>query len=201
MTPRRGMTIVELLVVIAVQSALLALMAGLFAVLYQADRHGRAQIEAATWLEALGDAFRRDVRAATPRGASSADSVAPPKGATGGESAAAAATPALLVLELPDGRTVRYTIETGGVARVESRGQQTLRRELFRLPAGARATVESAEDAGMPLVRLVVESQRKPSSAPPVRWQFDAMLSRDRRIAPNAEDMDTTQNAEPPNEK
>ena len=65
MTGRRGMTLIELLVAMAVASTILGVAVGLVYTLLEADRAAQRQVRFSNASARLSEQFRRDVRAAT----------------------------------------------------------------------------------------------------------------------------------------
>ncbi len=111
---RRGTTLIELLVAIAVGGAILATTVTLMARISTANSLATDHLHTVQALGDLGRQFRFDVHAATTIAIDPAE-------------------PARLALTLDDGSQVRYEGASNGIARVQSTGDGPARRDLFAL--------------------------------------------------------------------
>ena len=134
MRPRRGMTLIELAVVITLQATLLGVAVALIGRLLEADREHRDDVQALSSLHLLAEQFRRDVHLAT-RAMQGEDS---------------------LDLQWPGDLQVRYEFNDARVSRVERREESVVRREVFRLSRNWTVTFEATSSGFQPGVRLVV---------------------------------------------
>lgn len=131
---RRGVTLIEMAVVISLQAVLLAVAVAFIGRMLEADRKHREQVQALSSLHSLADQFRRDVHEA--------------KHATPGDGS--------LEMHLPADLVVRYEAAEGRVHRVEHRGNHLVRRELFRLSRDWPVAFEEASTGPRPEVRMTV---------------------------------------------
>lgn len=173
MNRRRGHSLIEMLVVIGTGGALMGIAVGLLAMLMRLDQDSRDQLRQRTAVHRLADQFRRDVHAAD------GFAVQSPPGKEG-------TTPAWQ-LPLEAGRVVEYRAEPGELLRTEREGDQVLRRESFRLPAGAAVSIDLAGEAAPDIVSLRIA--RDDNQPPDSTWRglrVDAALAKDRRfVKPN----------------
>ena len=181
---RRGHSLIELLVVISVGSALLAVSVGLLHTLLQMQQGGRKHLQQRRTLERLADQFREDVHAATQVRATAAG----PGQAEG---------PGWELPRDPE-HTVEYRLQEDNLVRTERQKDKVLRRESFALPQGATVSMETpkmgiAETApGLVTLRIVplLPSERQPAGQPrapgaasPGRTiRVDAALATDHRF-------------------
>ncbi len=132
--PRRGHSLIELMVVIAVSSTLAAVTVGLLHTLFQMQQGGRKHLEVRRTLERLAEQFRDDVHAATQLR---------PMAAGKGEGGAAEGPG----WELPreGDHQVEYRLHAYQLLRTERQKDKLLRRESFALPPGTTAAMGTAE--------------------------------------------------------
>ena len=172
MNRRKGFSLVEVLVAVTVGSVLLAVAVGLLYALIEMDRTSREHLRLRIAAARLGDQFRRDVHAAVRL-------TGPQEGAAGNGAEATAAWE----LDLPPDRAVEYRLEEASLLRTERAGGEVVRREWFRLPPHAVASIERSGEQGHPIVSLRITPDLKSPEAPawrPVR--IDAALATDHRF-------------------
>jgi len=166
---RRGYSLIEMLVVIAVSSVVIALAVALLQSLFTADRATRDHVAGQQSLRRLADDFRDDAHAAVKLAAVQA-------------AADAKATPAW-ELEMDASRKVRYAASTGRVVREETAAGKMLRREVYRLPDGSSAAIRL--ESGPPALAVLRVTSGGPadrgSGGLPLR--IDAVLASDHRFA------------------
>jgi hypothetical protein len=157
---RGGYTLVESLVVISINSALLVTALVLFGTLLKGERHGRRHCEQTRAVMRLADDLRRDAAAA---GRAECD-------AAGNK----------LRLQLPDDRTVEFIREDDRIRRLELAGPSVVRREAYQVAelSGAKFLVSADK---LVSIELKADETHEP-------WHIDARLAGDRRFAPT-EDM------------
>lgn len=156
MSRRRGITLVEMMVVVASTATLITLCAVTIRGVMQAERSARRDGAEVAALDRLAAAFRRDARAAT----------APPGGVT----------PARLLLELPEGRAVEYRVADGAVVATRTApGQRSPRIETFRPRRWAAVRLDLDEESGRPLARLVFRPAARPGE---VELPIEAVVGR-----------------------
>ncbi|HEV3121825.1 MAG TPA: prepilin-type N-terminal cleavage/methylation domain-containing protein [Isosphaeraceae bacterium] len=165
MTKRRGVTLVELLVVISVGSVMLGLCVGMIHVVLRLDRGGRAQVSDRMARARLAQCFRADVRAALRT-----------EPATGRSQK--------LMLILPEERIVEYRIEPGRVLRVHTEAGTLKNQDAFPLPRQSEAHLELEERAGKTFAGLVVLNQERAALASAAAGEFrvQAVLGKDHRF-------------------
>jgi prepilin-type N-terminal cleavage/methylation domain-containing protein len=131
--PRRGWSLLELLVVITAVSILMGFTAKLATQLIQYGKSERAAVVAAANLERLGRDLRNDARAATGPAELSETS---------------------LVLTQAEGRSIEYLVRPADVLRTIRRSGKTQGFDTYKLPKGTLARFESGRDGGFPSVAL-----------------------------------------------
>ena len=167
--PRRGFSLIEVLVVITVSSALVAAAVGLIHTMLRLQRGDQEQVRAEWALAGLAERFRDDVHAAT-----ALRPIATPPGQP--------SRPAWL-LPLTSRREVEYRAEEGHLLRLEREGTKLVHREAFWLPRPAVVSIEAAAAGTAKLVRLQIAVP--PAVAPDSPWrpvQIDAALALDHRF-------------------
>lgn len=137
---RAGFTLIEMVLVIGATSIILGLCAGTLHALLGVHRSSREHLADATTVGRLALQFRRDARAAT------------------GAKVIGDAGPAAkgLELTLPDGETIAYRADEGGLIRAESRPDEDGRRDQFFLPRRGATGFEVADDRGASLAVLIL---------------------------------------------
>ncbi len=134
-TTRRGSTLVEMMVTIAVLTVLLGLTAGLIRLLLRLDQAGRDALAVATDAARLAADWADDAHRAP-------------------------ATPPLiagdrLTFARGDAERIEYTIRPRDLLREVRRGDK-VRRETYRLPPHASARFETTTEAGHPVASIVI---------------------------------------------
>jgi hypothetical protein len=139
---RRGISLIEVMIVITGVAMMLGLCAISLQLLMQLNSDAQARLSAARALERLSGQLRDDVHACA------AVELAPdPKAPTG---------PTGLRLRLEPDHVVTYGVRQGSLIRDESRGGKTFRHESYSLPRGRTARFERRIEGGHPLVALVM---------------------------------------------
>lgn len=136
MNRRRGVSLVELLLVMSAAVLILTMSAGLIHRLMHAQSKARSFVDVERTLLRLGTAFRSDVHQAS--------------GAVVGD--AEASDGIFLRLSLPESQTIEYRCEPGAILRTLRDGSQTASREEFAFPPGIELTIQKEDP------RLVVLS-------------------------------------------
>jgi prepilin-type N-terminal cleavage/methylation domain-containing protein len=162
---RRAFTLIEMLVVITVSSALMGVAIVMLVALLKSEGSSRHHLEFCNILNRLDDRFRDDVHAAAQ--------------AALGEKGDA------LELTMPEpGKTlVRYRLLPGEISREEVEGGKTLRQESYSLPEEVKASFEQKQDGTQSILILHVEP--KPVIDSKIHYptmSIEAVLSKDRRI-------------------
>jgi hypothetical protein len=162
---RRGTNLIELAVVISLETVLLATAVGLIGRLLEAEQAGRADLEAMMSLDGLEDQFRRDVNAA------------------GSMSLPQNGTPLALKLQLGPDHLAAYEVHEGRVLRSEMREEKIVHREAYRLPRLWSVSFSELAEGPIRIVRLEIsrpQPDASPASAP--RLACEAVLGRDARL-------------------
>ena len=146
---RRGLSLVEMMVVIAIGSAIIGLVGVCLQGLYRAERRTRQQMTQREALTQLGLRFRSDAHEAARV---ERTEPAKPGGAV------------RLVLTAQDGRTVTYQADGGQVERTVERGGQVVHHDAFRLP-GVRVAWELKSAGDQVLAAAVILHAPEPSVA------------------------------------
>jgi prepilin-type N-terminal cleavage/methylation domain-containing protein len=157
MHPRRGFTLIEMIVVITVGSVLMAVGTGILCLLLKSERLARDDFHAGTSVARLAEQFRQDAHAA----------VRAPRNLD----------PDSCRFQLPRQRRVVYLFKPGMVSRTEWAGNEVLvRQECYDLPAAVQARAEASADAPPAAVCLLLE---QPGGGP---LRVEAAVGRDLRF-------------------
>lgn len=164
MTRRRvGYALIELLVVMAVWTVMMALCAGLIHLLLKLDRSGRTASENAADLSRLARDFRADAHAARPGSVTLA--------------------PDRLTLALEPGRTVDYQVRPDDILRTLREGEKVRRFEVYRRPSRTAVRLEVEKEGPRPFASLVLD--RPPDGREDSFYQdyrIEAELGKDHRL-------------------
>jgi type II secretory pathway component PulJ len=172
---RRGITIIEVIVVMTGVATLLGLCAVTLQLLLRLNADSQSRLAAATVLERLASQFRADVHAA--------DNVQLVEKA-GGPPAPAAS----LRLATGSRLLVTYEARAGRVDRVESGTGRPTRHESYALDRGALVRFEHRDDGPRRLLAMVVTTRAgKESVDPPHPVEVLAMPGKDRRMLAGTE--------------
>lgn len=156
---RRGYSLIELVLVIAIVSVLMTLSAGLFVALSRAERNAVRSISTQRQWGQLQAQFRQDVHRARTVSLASADE---------------------LRLDQPDQAEIRYVIQADELVRTMTSEAGT-HREQYRLPRTAWAFAVTGESPR--IVRLIAKrtadtvTQVSPELLPTQEWAIEAALS------------------------
>lgn len=131
--PRRGKTLIEMLVLITILSVIMGVVATTLAALFKTDRQVLRDLDQLAALSRLGETFRIDAHAA--------------ESCQVGESCQ---------LALADGRVVHYAVAGPRIAREVRRGEEVLHRDAFSLPEAASVRFDLPAESGGRLVRLSI---------------------------------------------
>ena len=172
---RRGFTLIELMVVIAIVTVILSLVGAVFQRLFLSEQTAMRAALIERTVSRLADQFRRDIHAAT---GASIDTNR--EGATG----------ALELFEANrDQPAVVYVARTDEVIREQHAADASVtHREVFRLPDCRVSFFDQAEQPDVPFVSLAIERQHstitpQPQAARPYRTLVvEAALGRDNRL-------------------
>ena len=153
---RRGITIIETIVLMTAVAAMLGLCVLMLQLLMRLSVDSRARLDGATSLDRLARQFRRDVHEA-----GAARQLERP-----------AAKLAGLRLEPGPRHAVEYQLmENGKIARVETRDENLVRREIYDIPHGGsgRARLALTEHDGKRFAELRVDRQASRKGSDPER--------------------------------
>jgi prepilin-type N-terminal cleavage/methylation domain-containing protein len=139
---RRGKTLIELVVVVAITSVVLTMTTATLVTLFRVERQIRGDVEQTRSLDRLDARVRTDAHAAIAA-----------KIENGCE------------LTLADDRTVRYTFADSQVWREVRRGGMVQHRDAFELPERAQAAFTLADDGGRQLIVLSIRPAELPERA------------------------------------
>jgi hypothetical protein len=164
---RRGITIIEVLIVVTTATMLISLCAVSIQLLMRLNGDGLARYGAAVALERLSRQIRDDAHSSE-------------SGRLGGDQKADG-KPASLRLNLTPDRWVAYQSEEGAVVRTESAAGKVVRRESYSLPAGGAAQFFLREEGPSRLVTVVVtRGSGKSQTEPPRPLEVVAQIGKDR---------------------
>lgn len=174
--PRRGITIIEVMIVVTGTTLLLGLCAVSIQLLMKLNADVQGRYAEAVALERLGHQLRADAHASR-----TAELVADKQDK-------AAAKPAGLRLTMEAGHVVEYGPGDGGVVRTESRAGKRVRNERFSLARGAGVWSEVRDEGPRRLVVLVItRSSGKSQAEPPRPLELVALQGKDHLVSPGKE--------------
>lgn len=146
---RRGYSLVEALVVISINSVLMAVALTLLATLLKSERDGRQHFERTRSLVRLADDLRHDAATA--------------------ERAESDPSEPTLRLQSPKDRTIEFTCDGDRIRRVEREGASIRHREAYHLARLSAATFTVASDKLVSVELLLNDQPKHP-------WRIDARL-------------------------
>ena len=167
----RGVTLIEMTVVLAVSSVMLAIAIGLIQTLLRASGGATRDLEQQNSVARLADAFRRDVHAAT--------AFHPGEAKDG--------NPIEFSFDLGAGRVATYRVEPGSLARTVRAGETLKSQESFVLPGETAVSVEMtpvgpANHLALSMVSRVASTGSKLPMAPGRSVRIEARLAADHRF-------------------
>jgi hypothetical protein len=166
---RRGITIIEVLIVVTSVSMMLSLCAVSIQLLMKLNGDGVGRYSAAVALERLSRQLRDDAHL-SESGQLDGDQKANGK-------------PDQLRLDLTPDHWVVYQSQEGAVVRTESAAGKVVRRESFTLPAGGAAQFLLREEGPSRLVAMVVtRGPGKSQTEPPRPLEVVAQIGKDRPL-------------------
>jgi len=157
---RRGITIIEVLILITGVAMMLGLCAISLQLLMQLNADGQARLRGAMALERLSRQLRDDVHGCEAAQLA-ADLKTPVK-------------PAGLRLTMEPDHSVTYEVRDGSVVRDESRAGKTVRHESYSLPPHRVARFEERQEVAHRLVALVVTQVPGKSRTDPA-WPLEVV--------------------------
>jgi hypothetical protein len=165
-TPRRGISIIETIVLITGVAAILGLCVLLLQLLMKLDGQSRSRLEGANNFARLAAQFRQDVHTA-----SAVRAIGQPPAQHAGLRVDAAAD-----------RSVEYQVKgEGAVVRVESKQGKPLRRESYQIPRCESVRLAVAKDEGREVATLEVDLRASPLATDPPRvFQVLALVGKNR---------------------
>jgi hypothetical protein len=146
---RRGITIIEVMVVMAGVATMLGLCAVTIQLLFRLYGDAQARLAASVAMERLASQFREDVHAC--------DDARFGEKAAGGPATGTATATASLRLSLGPQRVVTYEARDGRVARVESGSATTNRHESYLLDGRSAVRFEVRDDGPRRFMAMVVD--------------------------------------------
>lgn len=142
---RRGMTIIETVVLMAGVATMLGICAVLLQLLMKLDADSRVRFAGAAAAARLAEQFRHDVHAAEKA------RIEPAKGAS---------APAVLRLDLGAKHAVAYRVEgLGAVQRLESRAGSNERRERYEIPHRGAVELAVRDEKGRSFATLTIDRE------------------------------------------
>jgi Tfp pilus assembly protein FimT len=171
---RRGISLIEMMAVMATMSVLLTLAVTTLTLLMRAGQSSTSAVTASLAVSRLAHDFRHDVRAASAAERQAADDDQPDR----------------LQLSLAANRVVIYERQKAAIVRRETSGEKSIRTEAYAADVRDVSFVVAGENAAR-LVTLSLSSglsDQAPTrgrfiSAAPRQFQFDAALGADNRFA------------------
>jgi len=158
---RRGISMIEMLILITGVAMTLGLCAISLQLLMQLNADGQARLRGAVALERLSRQLRDDVHGCE------AAQLAP--------DLKAPVKPAGLRLTMEPDHSVTYLVRDGSVVRDESRAGKTVRRESYSLPPRRIARFEERRELAHRLVALVVTQVEGKSRTDPA-WPLEVVV-------------------------
>ena len=195
---RRGTTLIELLVAIAMAAVLFSIIGTLMHLVLRFERQQRETFLASQTLARLADDFRQDVRAARTANVMHFDQAAAGTGdKTAAEEAEASSTESVgLHLQVGESTHVDYKISGGGVRRELYEGGDIAKREFYRLPRRLTVQFELHDNEQIRRPGMVIHEQElaKSDRLPPQQngvtlrsWRIEAVLGMDLRFLQTGE--------------
>jgi hypothetical protein len=164
---RRGITIIEVLIVVTGVAMMLGLCAVSIQILMRLNAEGQARYGAAVALERLARQVRDDAHSSATAKIDALERTA--------------GNPTSLRLDLGPNHKVAYESRDGGVVRTESQAGKVVRHETYALSRGAIARFELRSEASRRLVALVVNRPAgKSQTEPPRPLEVVAVQGKDR---------------------
>ena len=163
--PRRGFTLIEMLVVLTIGSVVFGITVGMLHLLLRSERTGRERVHRAAVSARLAEQFRSDTAAAIRHEPVEEDN-----------------QQALCQFVLPGDRTVTYRAMPAEVRREERIAEKPVRQESYSLPDGCSVAVAVEGEADPPLASLVVTCDHAPPSAGRA-MRVTALLGKDHRFS------------------
>jgi type II secretory pathway pseudopilin PulG len=161
MKSRRGISLIELLLVMSAASVVLTMSATLIHRLMHAQSKASSLVDVERTALRLSEAFRSDVHRALRVGEFSAESV-------------------LVRLQMPGNQTIEYRSEPQAVRRVVSQGSETMARELFAFSATIKSEVRVSNSRLVTLLARPISDMLLDDRQPEL-LHVEAMLNRDTR--------------------
>lgn len=169
--PRRGYTLIEMLVAITAGVVVMAVATGMLHTLMRLEQQSHKRFTERAAVARLTDQFRRDAHAALE-----ATLIAPEEGKPVGGLAWRFA--------LADDHRVEYRSDLEGLLRTESLGDRTTAEERYAFATTVRAAVDLDSSENVPMVRLRLEGVSVPGGdAPMPPLLVKARLAFDHRFA------------------
>ena len=159
---RHGYTLVEMMAVIAVASAIAGVAVTALHTVLEAEAAARQRLQTRTAITLLARQFRADAHAAV--------SLTPDE----------AGSPQWEFRVAPEHR-IRYACEDDQLRRTETVAGEVRGREVFRLPAGSTVELESSSSKSNLATLRILPAAPARAGQPPIR--IDACLGMDRRFA------------------
>lgn len=154
MKPRRGMTLLAVLLAIVVATAVLGVLGAAVSQVIVADQATHEHLQTVVTLGRLGEQFRRDAHQARQVVIEEAQD-----------------QPQRLILTGQDDATIEYEITPAGLRRVAQTRDEAAQRETYLLP-GMTFLGWKEDDAHRELALLVGRLARTPDQEPKLRGQF-----------------------------
>jgi prepilin-type N-terminal cleavage/methylation domain-containing protein len=170
---RRGVSLVELLIVISVATVIVGICVTTIHVLLRSERDQSRAVRTAVTLSRLTEVFRDDVHATS-----------------NAEIVSHEAQPSRLTLSDADGRQIGYSADGHLLQRVETARGAEIHRDTFHFPSGS--TMRFERDESPRLVRMIIDvaaalphemPEGRTRSAPPRTLLIEALPDRDHRYA------------------
>ncbi len=169
MKRRNGYALIELMAVLAVGSALLAIATGVIYTLFEAEEASRQHLSHSVTAGRLADQFRRDVHAAT--------------GLIEGGQTTQGQEPTVWVFAMSEERAIEYHADGESIERLERVKGKTQRREVFDLGPHWGASIGRRAEGETVVISLRMETNRETAAEPFSRaLVIEAVLSMDHRF-------------------
>jgi hypothetical protein len=182
MIGRRGVSLIEILVLMTIGSTLMGIAVGSLHLLLKMDRNTRQRRQLQASEARLADQFRRDVHAALRMKPGEAPEQSRP----------------IWQLELGADKRIQYQSEPGGLARLEILQGKTTRKEWYPLMESSKVRCDMTSDGPVPIVSLGIASSEEPGSLfPPQALRIDARLGTNHRFAPAGPQVATKKEGSP----
>lgn len=162
---RRGMTLVELAVVIAAASIIMSTVAVSLHRMYRADRSVRDELAESASLMRLSSMFRADAHLAIDAAKSDAAEDGPEVEG--------------LLMRLSGNETIAYTFTNSSIRRTKRRGEEVIHRDAFRLASDVDVELVFRDEQAAQMASIIVTRRSDTAASARPLYRIDAAVGLD----------------------